>query len=92
MPRKPVAGKTPLTAFDDAPELTAEFFARAELHDGARLIRRGRPRSEAPKQQVTLRLDPRTLGRLRARGRHWQTWVGEELKAALDREEHRRRT
>src|SRR5262249_55964095 len=35
---------------DDAPEWTEEQFARADLYHGDKLIRRGRPPSDNPKQ------------------------------------------
>src|SRR5262249_11049347 len=35
---------------DDAPEWTKEDFARADLYPGDKLIRRGRPPSDNPKQ------------------------------------------
>ncbi len=43
---------------DDAPKLTRNWFERAELRDGNRLVRRGRSHLEAPNQAGSLRLDP----------------------------------
>jgi len=76
---------------DDAPELSDDFFARAELKKGetvlrpgrGTLTRRGRPKLERPKQQVTLRLDADVVQRLRASGRGWQSRVNEILKKAI---------
>jgi uncharacterized protein (DUF4415 family) len=45
---------------------------------------RGRPRSEAPKQQVTLRLDADVIAGLRARGAGWQVRVNEVLRRWLE--------
>jgi uncharacterized protein (DUF4415 family) len=90
MPRKPAAGCKPWTDPDDAPELTEGFFDRADVYEGARLVRRGRPRSAAPKQQVTLRLDPAVLAALRATGPGWQTRVNAALKAWLAHQRRRR--
>lgn len=76
---------------DDAPEWDAEAFARAELRhrdqilrpaDGT-LTRRGRPRSDDPKQLVSLRLDSEVLSRLRALGPGWQTQVNEALRKVV---------
>jgi uncharacterized protein (DUF4415 family) len=89
MPRKRAAGRKPWTDPDDAPELTAEFFARADVYDGARLIRRGRPPAAAPKRLVTLRLDRDVLAGLRATGPGWQTRANAALKAWLARQRHR---
>ena len=43
--------------YDDVPELTKEMIERGDLYHGGKLIRRGRPKSADPKQQITLRLD-----------------------------------
>ena len=68
---------------DDAPELTDEFFDRADLYEGEKLIRRGRPAALAPKQAVKLRLDPDVLAALRATGDGWQTRINDMLRASL---------
>jgi hypothetical protein len=34
--------------YDEVPELTDEMMERADLYHGDKLIRRGRPKSEAP--------------------------------------------
>ncbi|WP_152044696.1 BrnA antitoxin family protein [Aureimonas psammosilenae] len=65
---------------DDAPELDDEWFARADVHENGRLISRGRPPVEHPKQRVTLRLDGDVVAALRASGRGWQTRVNQALK------------
>ncbi|HEY1927866.1 MAG TPA: BrnA antitoxin family protein [Caulobacteraceae bacterium] len=75
---------------DDAPELTADFFRRAEVRRGETVVqpaegtltRRGRPRSPATKQQVTLRLDRDVLDRLRSTGPGWQSRINEILRRA----------
>ncbi|HXA40961.1 MAG TPA: BrnA antitoxin family protein [Phenylobacterium sp.] len=76
---------------DDAPELTDDFFDRAELREGDRVLRpadgaltrRGRPRLDNPKRQVTLRLDGDILDRLRQSGPGWQSRVNEILRKAV---------
>ncbi len=65
---------------DDAPELTEEWFERATLYDGERVIRRGRPKLASPKAQVTLRLDADVLAGLRATGPGWQSRANAALK------------
>ena len=42
--------------YEEVPELTDEMFERGNLYQGGKLIRRGRPKSDDPKQQITLRL------------------------------------
>jgi uncharacterized protein (DUF4415 family) len=86
MPRKRDAGKKPWNDPDDAPELTDEFFERADIYEGEKLIRRGRPPSTAPKQLVTLRLDPDVISGLRATGPGWQTRANTVLKNWLARQ------
>jgi uncharacterized protein (DUF4415 family) len=82
MPKKKPAGASTWVDPDDAPELTDAFFANAEIRDGARLVRRGRdrPRLPAAKRQVTIRLDPDLLDRLRATGPGWQTRLNDALR------------
>ena len=76
---------------DDIPEWTEEIFDRAEFRIGDRVIRPatgtltrpGRPKSDAPKQQVTLRLDAAVLDGSRATGPGWQSRINAELRKAL---------
>lgn len=70
---------------DDTPELTREFFERAEIRHGDKVIRRGRPPLANPKRPVTLRLDADVLAGLRATGRGWQTQANAVLKDWLSR-------
>lgn len=70
----------------DNPEWTTEDFARAKpfaeaLPELAATIRRGRgrPHVEAPKQAVTLRLDPATLEKFKATGKDWRTTMARAL-------------
>ena len=46
---------------DDAPPLNEEFFDRAEIRRGDKIVRRGRPPLPSPKQAVKLRLDADVL-------------------------------
>jgi uncharacterized protein (DUF4415 family) len=71
--------------YDDIPELTDEMMERADLFVGDKLIRRGRPRSEKPKKQVTLRLDADLLDGLRATGPGWQTRINDVLRDWLEK-------
>ena len=69
---------------DDAPELTAEWFEKAGIRDGERVVRRGRPPLPNPKRQLSVRLDPDLIERMRALGPGWQTQMNEALRRWLD--------
>jgi uncharacterized protein (DUF4415 family) len=73
----------------DNPEWTAEDFANArpfrevfpEL--AASIDRaRGRPRSDNPKRQVSIRLDSDVIEKFKATGKGWQARMNAVLKAA----------
>ncbi|HEX5237061.1 MAG TPA: BrnA antitoxin family protein [Sphingomicrobium sp.] len=66
---------------DDAPELDDEWFERAELRIGDKVIRRGRPAGSA-KQLVSLRLDKAVVDRFKAKGAGWQTRINDALRKA----------
>jgi uncharacterized protein (DUF4415 family) len=76
---------------DDLPEWTDEQFARAQFSIGGKVVRPtngtltrpGRPVSENPKKQVTLRLDPDVIEKFRATGKGWQSRINAELRKAL---------
>jgi uncharacterized protein (DUF4415 family) len=70
---------------DDAPELTDEFFDKAETYHGDTFVPRGRgrPRSESRKELISIRLDPEVLERLRSSGPGWQSRVNGLLRQAL---------
>jgi uncharacterized protein (DUF4415 family) len=73
----------------DNPELSAEDFKNArpfaevfpELAAAAK--KRGRPKSEAPKVAVKLRIDPDVLEAYKATGPGWQTRMNEVLRRGL---------
>ena len=65
--------------YEEIPERTDEWFDQADFHIGGKLVRRGRPKSDTVKQQVTLRLDPHVVAALRASGAGWQTRVNDIL-------------
>ncbi|WP_407050989.1 BrnA antitoxin family protein [Methyloraptor flagellatus] len=69
--------------YEDNPEWTEEMFERADWYIGDKLIRRGRPRSEAPKRAVNIRLSPEVLDRFKATGKGWQTRIDAALKEWL---------
>lgn len=77
---------------DDAPILTAEIAARAEIKQGNKVIRpangtitrMGRPpKGAAVKKQVTLRLDTEVIEAFRAGGAGWQSRMNDVLRKAV---------
>ena len=72
--------------YDEAPELTDEQLAQADLYRGDKLIRRGRPPLERPKEAVKLRLSPDVLDHFRSGGPGWQTRINATLEKAVARE------
>jgi len=70
---------------DDAPEITAEFFERADEYHGSTLIRRGRPKAEVTKERITIRLSPDVLAPFRKSGAGWQTRIDAALRDWLKR-------
>ena len=69
--------------YEEIPELTDDDFGRAEIRQGDRIIRRGRPPLDAPKQQVTLRLDRDVVDHFRGGGPGWQSRINAALRAHL---------
>jgi uncharacterized protein (DUF4415 family) len=85
MPTKKQTGSPEWTDPDDTPELTADMLARAEVFEGNSFVRRGRgrPKAEAAKEQISVRLDPDVLAALRAAGPGWQSRINDLLRQAL---------
>ena len=78
------ASKSGWSDSEDAPELTDQWFAKADLYEGAKLVPRGgRPKKAAPKQAVNIRLDPDVLARFRASGSGWQSRINAILRRAV---------
>ena len=71
--------------YEDIPELTDEWFEKADLHVGGKLVRRGRPPSSAPKEPVSIRLSPDVLRHFRDGGAGWQTRIDEALRDWIKR-------
>ncbi len=82
MPRKKKSGSGAWVDPEDAPALTDTFFDRAEIRKGNKIVRRGRPPLENPKQAVKLRLDTDVIAAYRATGEGWQTRINADLRKA----------
>lgn len=66
---------------DDAPELTDEWFEKADFIIGRKVIRRARPPGSS-KKLVSLRLDQTIIDHFRATGPGWQSRINEALRKA----------
>jgi uncharacterized protein (DUF4415 family) len=82
MPKKKKSGAAAWVDPDDAPRLTDKFFDRAEIRQGNRVVRRGRPPLLNPKRAVKLRLDADVLAAYRKTGAGWQTRINADLRKA----------
>ncbi len=82
MPTKKRTTKSKWIDPDEAAPLDREWFERAEIWEGNKLIRPGRPRKAAAKQAVSLRLDPDVLEHFRAGGPGWQSRINAALRKA----------
>ncbi|WP_398476877.1 BrnA antitoxin family protein [Tardiphaga sp.] len=69
---------------DDGPEWTEEMWQRAEIREGDRIIRPGRPPLDEllKKSTVTIRLDPDVVASYKALGTGWQTKINDDLRKA----------
>ena len=69
---------------DEIPRLDREWFERAEIREGGRLIRAarpvGRPKKLSPKEVVNIRLDPDVVAHFRAGGAGWQSRINAALR------------
>jgi uncharacterized protein (DUF4415 family) len=87
MPRKPSVGSKRSKAWrdpDDAPELTDDFFRRANWYRGRKLVRRGRPPGPVPKRPVTIRLDIDVIAHFQKAGPGWQSRINAALRRAAN--------
>lgn len=82
MGKKKTATKREWVDPDDAPELTDEWFDKADFYSGGKLVRPGRPKTETPKEAINIRLDPDVLAHYRAGGPGWQSRINKDLRKA----------
>jgi uncharacterized protein (DUF4415 family) len=94
MTKKPEKSVSTWVDPDDAPAWSDDAFSRAEVAIGGEVIkpaqgtltrRRGRPKVDAPKQQISVRLDADVLDGLRGLGAGWQGEMNRALREWLDR-------
>lgn len=67
---------------DEAPELTEEWFQKADLMEGSKVVRRGRPLGKTKALQ-TVRFDLDILAAFKATGKGWQTRMNDALREWL---------
>jgi uncharacterized protein (DUF4415 family) len=73
---------------DDAPQITEAWVAEADLYEGDKRLRRGRPPKAQPKEQVTLRLDADVLAAFKKDGEGWQTRINAALRECVQTQRH----
>jgi uncharacterized protein (DUF4415 family) len=61
-------------------EITDAWIAGADLYQGNKLVRRGRPKLADPRQLLSLRLPAQVIARWKATGPGWQTRMAEALE------------
>lgn len=69
--------------YDELPELDEAFFEHADLYEGEKLIRAGRPKAASRKVLLSVRYSPEVVEYFRATGRGWQTRMDDALKEWL---------
>ena len=67
--------------YREIPELTDEDFGRGTWHQAGKPLR-GRPKSEAPKKLISIRLDPDVVAHFRGSGPGWQGRINDILRKA----------
>ena len=67
---------------DEAPELTDEWFVKADLKQGDKIVRRGRPVGRTKASQ-TVRFDLDVLAAFKSTGKGWQTRMNDALREWL---------
>lgn len=67
---------------DTPPEITDGWIAGADLFNGTKLVRRGRPKLANRRQLLSLRLLPDVIARWKATGPGWQSRMATSLEKA----------
>ena len=68
---------------DEVPELTEEYFERADYYIGDKLVRKGKPLSGHAKVLLSVRYDADIVEAFRATGKGWQTRMNDALREWL---------
>ena len=81
--RKAAAHKVSIEEYDEIPALKNYFFEKADMFNGIKLVRRGRP-AGSTKISTTIRFDADVITALKATGKGWQTKGNDVLRKHLD--------
>ncbi len=76
--RKPSVRTSPDS--EEVPELDRDWIEGADYYEGKKLVRRGRPRLDKPRQLLSLRLPPDVIASWKSSGPGWQTRMAEALE------------
>ena len=68
---------------DDVPELTDEWFQKADQYRNGVLVKRGRRPLDNPKQAISLRVDADVLEKYKSDGPGWQGRMNDALRKAV---------
>jgi uncharacterized protein (DUF4415 family) len=77
--------KSFITKHGQARTLDKEWFESADLYQGDKLVRRGRPAGSGNKLPVTIRLDKEIIEQFKETGTGWQTRMNNALRDWLKR-------
>ncbi|MBF0136522.1 MAG: BrnA antitoxin family protein [Magnetococcus sp. DMHC-1] len=66
--------------YEEIPELSDDFFERADEYVAGKLVRRGRPTGSGTKVSTTVRFDADVIAAFRATGKGWQTRMNAALR------------
>ena len=80
---KVAAHKVTAEEYDEIPALEGNFFEKADMFIGKKLVRRGRP-TGSTKISTTIRFDADVIVALKATGKGWQTKANDVLRKHLD--------
>lgn len=68
---------------DQPPEITDRWIAEADLFQGKKLIKRGRPKLANPKQLLSIRVRSSVIAAWKATGAGWQTRMAQTLERTM---------
>ena len=77
--------------YDEIPELTENWFVSADHRRGGKMVRRGRPKSDDPKQLISLRLDADVLRWFKRTGAGYQSRIGDVLRWPVQNAKRRKK-
>ena len=73
------------TSDEDVPELDRNWIEGADYYEGAKLVRRGRPKLEKPRKLLSIRLPQDVIACWKGSGPGWQTRMAEVLERSKPR-------